>query len=160
MKPPVDQRAGSTCRCVCVFPCWLKLTFIECSSASSTYLSLTIRTLCRSARWSSEMDPRPDVKRGDYFRTRPRYSRIRCKGYTAPPWDGLYCGTLSPSFTFGPVETWIHGDKFTTVLVNGWWINVWTHKRHECGQKFATKIPPWEVLQWHQRGWQDVYQHD
>ena len=106
------------------------------------------------------MDPRLDVKCGDYFMTRSRYSRIRCKGYDSPPPEGLYLGTLSPSITFGPVETYIHGDTFTSVFVNGWWINIWKRYTHERGQNYASKIPRSEVLRWHQKGWQDLFQID
>ena len=72
--------------------------------------------------------------------------------------DGICLGTLSPAITFGPVETWIHGPKFSTVLVNGWWINVWVAKECERGQNYADQISPGEFRRWRERGWEDVYE--
>ena len=46
-------------------------------------------------------------------------------------------------------------DRFLTVLVNGWWINVY---QREDQVSFAYQVAPEEVASWHRHGWEDLYQ--
>ena len=52
-------------------------------------------------------------------------TKIRLKGYTAPPPSGISIQTIDPAATLGPVQRVVHSQDFTSVLINSWWINVW-----------------------------------
>ena len=62
---------------------------------------------------------------------------IRCKGYSGPPYDGCYLGTMDPGTFFGPVEEWVHANQYLTVLVSGWWISVYDERN---GTWFADRV--------------------
>ncbi len=96
------------------------------------------------------------MERGHYFQTRRR-TAIRCKGYSAPPFEGNYLGTVDPGVYLGPVETWLDTDRYTTVLIHGWWINIWERKQGEFGTDFAEKVDRMSVHYWHTTGWRDIY---
>ena len=60
---------------------------------------------------------------------------------------------------FGPVELVLRTTRYTTVLVDGWWINVidWS-KRDRVWNKpvhFAYVVQRAVVNAWYQRGWMD-----
>ena len=77
------------------------------------------------------MAPRPDAKLGGYLRT-INHGTIRCKLYTAPPYDGAYVDTLPPGTWVGPIEAIYHSRLFAAVQVDGHWINFWrTHYRDD-----------------------------
>ena len=93
---------------------------------------------------------------GDYYRTRGGHTRIRCKGYSAPPTvGGRWLGTCAPGTYLGPVEEFVSGCGFVTILVRGWWINI---SSEEGGRlvHFAYRVPPHEVLAWRRAGWYDA----
>ena len=75
------------------------------------------------------MAPRPDAKLGGYLRT-INHGTIRCKLYTAPPYDGAYVDTLPPGTWVGPIEAIYHSRHFAAVQVDGLWMNFW--RTHEC----------------------------
>ena len=115
---------------------------------------------------------RPDPRDGDYFVTKSGQTTIRCKAYTAPPVEGdgrtphRYITTMAPGTYFGPVEEVVQTSAFTTVLVRGYWVNVWRVNAPrgpipgvwdpaDLGVLFATPVPPWTVASWRRRGWRD-----
>ena len=77
----------------------------------------------------------PEARCGQFFRTKPALSRIRCKAYTAPPFRGRYASTLPPDVVFGPVQEVVSQHGYVAVNVDGLWINVWKH-----GTYFATPL--------------------
>ena len=104
--------------------------------------------------------------RGDYYRSRLAPTRIRCKGYDAPldpatGQGGQYCGTMSPGTYFGPVEECLLTPTYLTVLVNGWWVNVWKMDNrafpNPSGTNFAHRVNPHEVARWKAQGWFDSF---
>ena len=98
----------------------------------------------------------PTIARGDYVRTKPPPTRIRCKGYSAPPdVGGIHLGTCAPGTYLGPVEEVTSGRGFITILVRGWWINV---SSDEGGRRvhFATRVQPRERSAWARAGWYDA----
>ena len=77
----------------------------------------------------------PTVYHGQFFRTKPSGSSIRCKLYSAPPRRGDYISTLPPDFVFGPVQEIVSAYGYVSVCVDGYWINVWKQGTH-----FATSM--------------------
>ena len=99
---------------------------------------------------------RPTPYEGQYWRTR-EHETIRCKAYSGPPsarggCGGDYICTIEPGTTLGPVETWLSTCAFLTILVRGYWINVWSGA-NRC--YFAHSVPWHEVQAWRARGWVD-----
>ena len=123
----------------------------------SVYIDSRTHTLCFLE--SSTMDPRPSIARGDYFYTKGYWSRIRCKGYTAPFPDGFLIETVAPNTYLGPSEAFLDLRDYRVVLINGWWINVWQRRKgRSTGVCFADKVPRYVVSNWHSCGWVDIYQ--
>ena len=89
---------------------------------------------------------------GDYVRTNTEYSRGVCKAYDAPPPRGQYICTIDPCTYLGPVEEVVETEKFTTILVRGFWVNVQIHRPREWD--FALKVPRFVVRGWEDSGWQ------
>ena len=88
---------------------------------------------------------------GSYWQSKALPTRIRCKAYDAPPRvRGTYRTTIEPSTTLGPVEAVEHRGDFVTILVRGYWINVWKN-----GIPFAFAVCPDVVDEWRSNGWQD-----
>ena len=120
---------------------------------------------------SHNMAPPPRISVGSYWYTRTESrSQVRCKAYTAPPeYDlagnfsgGSHVCTLSPCTFVGPVEAVnytsspISGHAFSTILVRGFWINVWArNERTPQGVWYAWRVPERSVEGWRTRGWQD-----
>ena len=92
--------------------------------------------------------PRPRLALGQYYVSRPRPTRIRCKAYDQPPKDGRLITTIEPATYLGPVENFIHSQTFATICVRGYWINVWCQ-----GVAYADCEDAAEVLRWKARGW-------
>ena len=87
--------------------------------------------------------------KGSYWQSKPPPTQIRCKGYTAPPFDGVECGIMDKGTFFGPVEEWVEHRGYLTVLVHGWWVSV------QLGNvEFAYRVPDYEVSCWIQCGWE------
>ena len=85
--------------------------------------------------------------------SKPLPTRIRCKGYTAPPYDGELLGTVAPGTYLGPVSTWLHTERCTTVLINDWWVNVWESRDGDLGTAFAYLVPDNVIEAWREQGW-------
>ena len=72
-----------------------------------------------------------------------------------PPLSRARCFTnLAPGTFIGPVEEYVHSNGFATVLVRGYWINVWA-----CtggGVHFARRVPDREIARWRRNGWFDA----
>ena len=119
---------------------------------------------------------RPAPHPGEYLVTRGAASMLRCKAYTAPPIQGghgQYITTIAPDTYLGPIEETVHTPVFTTVLIRGYWINVWRAHRSDMRQDgspfpyrpsystttrgilFAPPVPSTAVQIWYQRGWVD-----
>ena len=72
-----------------------------------------------------------------------------------PPRSRARCFTnLEPGTFIGPVEQFVYTDRFATVLVRGFWINVWTSVRG--GVHYARRVPDREVARWRRNGWFDA----
>ena len=65
-------------------------------------------------------------------------------------------GTVDPGTYFGPVSQWLDTERYTTVLINGWWINVWERRDAEMGVAFAHLVPGEFIFDWHEKGWADM----
>ena len=87
---------------------------------------------------------------GQYWRTKPAPTRIRCKAYSMPEPYGEYLATIDPGTYLGPVEMVDESSHYTAILVRGFWINVWGR-----GTYFAKVVPDSEVQGWYQQGWHD-----
>ena len=64
------------------------------------------------------------ILEGDYLQTKRPPTEIVCKGYDAPYPSGRFQGSMPKGAIFGPVELVLRTTRYTTVLVDGWWINV------------------------------------
>ena len=117
---------------------------------SSLLLVWLLGSITRTSFFKVAMESPPSVAIGQYYRTRPRWSKVRCVAYDAPPFDGRYITTISPGTTLGPVENYLQTAQFTTICVRGYWINVWREGVH-----FAHRVPSREVRYWKSRGWYD-----
>ena len=92
----------------------------------------------------------PEVATGDYFRTRGSGSS-RCKAYSAPPGiGGRYICTVEQGIYLGPVGEYELTDRYLTIEVRGYWINVF-----DCSNQvsFAHRVPRQEIAAWEQKGW-------
>jgi len=93
----------------------------------------------------------PSVLPGDYFRTNIGGSS-RCKAYDAPPRVvGQYICTIAPGTCLGPVRDVELSNSHLTILVQGYWINIWCSTNNAY---FASKVDRAEIQQWEARGWQ------
>ena len=98
---------------------------------------------------------------GDWYQSVPGRTPIRCIGYSAPfdpetKSGGEYLGEMSPGTYFGPVERYDVTNVFVSVLVRGWWINVWkAADGRRPDTSFAFKVPDETIADWKRRGWQD-----
>ena len=94
---------------------------------------------------------RPQPMVGSYWQSKALPTKIRCKAYDAPPRvRGTCLTTIEPSTTLGPVEAVEHWGDFVTILVRGYWINVWNNNI-----PFAFAVCPDVVDEWRSNGWQD-----
>ena len=102
--------------------------------------------------YSSE---RPSIETGDYFCTRQLPTRVRCVAYTAPPPNGRRITVISPGTFLGPVGCYRHIEKYSTIEVRGYWINVWRADANGDGRPvwFASKVPKDVVSQLCEHGW-------
>ena len=109
------------------------------------------------------------ILEGDYLQTKRPPTEIVCKGYDAPYPSGRFQGSMPQGAIFGPVESVLRTTRYTTVLVDGWWINViaW-YKRDRVWQRggcvrcaayradhFAYVVQRAVVNAWYQRGRMD-----
>ena len=101
------------------------------------------------------MVPCPSVAPGHYLVTKQLPTAIRCKAYTHPLVNGggEYITTIDPGTTIGPVEEVRFTGQFLSVLIRGYWINVWAADRG--GVMFAYRVPEGIVRGWRARGWRD-----
>ena len=95
------------------------------------------------------MAPRPAIALGQYVQTR-FFGKTRCKAYTAPPPWGAYICTIEQGSFLGPIQEVIESREFTTVLVKGYFINVWAKSQRA---QFARVVPLEESEAWCRRGW-------
>ena len=100
------------------------------------------------------------ILEGDYLQTKRPPTEIVCKGYDAPYPRGLFQGSMPQGAIFGPVESVLRTTRYTTVLVDGWWINVidWNKCIYTIYGKpdhFAYVVQRAVVNAWYQRGWMD-----
>ena len=99
---------------------------------------------------------RPEPFVGQYWCT---YAKNRCKAYTAPPLlgaGGQKICTIQPGVTLGPVENWVSTPQYVTILVRGYWINVWCSSSPRGNAVFfAHPVPVREVEGWKRHGWVD-----
>ena len=112
------------------------------------------------------MSPRPSPRPGDYVQAKPRPTSIVCKGYSRPPrYNGNRLGTIPAGTYLGPIIAVEDSDRFVTVLIDGWWINIWRAKRHRDagghtgptfsseGVDYAHVITREEARRWEDDGW-------
>ena len=110
------------------------------------------------------MVPRPKILLESYLES-VRHDKIRCRGYTAPPgFGGEFIKTIKSETCFGPVEETHSTEEFESVLVKGYWINVWSKRNN--GTNYALEVPFW-VIMWqkgndweHQWNDQNTYEPD
>ena len=99
--------------------------------------------------------PRPEVTHGDYLLTKPAPTTIVCKAYDQPFPAGTYITSISPGTSLGPVEEFLHTETFVSVLIKGYWINIWHRNRGSSrGVDFAAVIAKPIVESWIRAGWQ------
>ena len=105
---------------------------------------------------------RADVgaKVGSWWRTMPAMWHGRCAGYSEPPGTrqaGRYLGEIPPNTYIGPVTEIKVNAMYVTILVKGWWIDVWERTNEEgLGTYFATQVSETERQAWRDRGWRDA----
>ena len=103
---------------------------------------------------------RPEVFAGQYWVTRSeKNTKIRCKAYTAPPLPGAggceIC-VIQPGTSLGPVANWVSTPRYVTILVRGYWINVWCSSSPRGNAVFFARPVPVRVVEaWKLRGWVD-----
>ena len=98
---------------------------------------------------------RPIVSEGDYFYTKPAPTKVVCRAYDQAFPDGRLLTSIAKGTYLGPVEVYIHTDRFTAISVKGFWINVWTRKRGTTlGTNFAVMVPQHTVQSLVMAGWQ------
>ena len=98
---------------------------------------------------------RPSVTDGNCFFTKPAPTQVVCKAYDQPAPDGRCITSIHQGVYSGPVETYLHTDMFTAILIKGYWINVWKRRRGtELGDNFAIKVPQHTIQAWVMNGWQ------
>ena len=90
----------------------------------------------------------------------PAMWRGRCTGYSEPPGTrpaGRYLGEIPPNTYIGPVTEVKVNAMYVTILVKGWWIDVWERTNEEgLGTYFATQVSETERQAWRDRGWRDA----
>ena len=100
----------------------------------------------RRDRKKSGECPRPVIKLGQYYATRPSRSPIRCKGYThppIPPFEGTAVIQFGPIKYLGPVQAFLHTHEFASIQVakdppnehEFIWVNVWKANSDRDGQR-------------------------
>ena len=94
----------------------------------------------------------PRLQKGQYYVTKPKPTRIRCKAYDAPPPNGKELSTFEPGDLIGPVEEYAYCKWFATIRVGDSWINVWCAQRKgaEWGTNYAYLCGTSEV-EWFER---------
>ena len=108
----------------------------------------------------------PQIHLGDYVRTRVAPTKTVGRAYTAPPdvrhrtlelrGGGAHIVTIAPGTYLGPIEDFAISGRFLSILVRGYWVNIWIRPMHgERGATIACKAPAWEVEEWRANGWQD-----
>ena len=108
------------------------------------------------------MSPRPYPRVGTYVRAKCPPTKIVCKGYYGAPSvarvgsDSGWLGNIQPGSYLGPIAAVDHSERFVSVLVNGWWINIWASEGG--GRTFAFPVPGQEVRRWERRGWEHRFQ--
>ena len=131
------------------------------------------------------MAPRPDPRRGEYWRSRVGSTNIVCRAYTVPPSVGLGTPGEESIWTYpagsylGPVHGVEKTVRFVSIQVPGplgWnqlvWINVWRRRRRRAadtgtggrvrrsepeGVNYAVKVPYSVVRAWRSAGWEDRF---
>ena len=99
------------------------------------------------------MSPRPFPRLGTYVQAKRPPTSVVCKGYSAPPSiRGRRLGNIQAGSYLGPIVAVEQSDIFVSVLINGWWINIWTSQGG--GTLFAFPVPDEEVQSWERRGWE------
>ena len=102
----------------------------------------------------------PEAKIGSWWRTMPAPWIIRCEGYSEPPGTkhaGRCLGTIPADTYIGPVTKVKVSARHVTILVKGWWIDVWERTNEEgLGTYFATQVSETERQAWRDRGWRDA----
>ena len=99
--------------------------------------------------------PRPEVAHGDYLLTKPAPTAIVCKAYDQPFPAGSYITRIASGTYLGPVEEFLHTPTFVTVLVKGYYINIWRRKPSSTrGVTFAAVVAKPFVDSWIRAGWQ------
>ena len=125
----------------------------------------------RGRLFRSMSDPRPQVRRGDWFWTRHWHSRVVCKFYRYPPsrnWAERILRDIPPGTYLGPVHEVEETDLFTSIRIPTGerpdrlaWLNVWRagdHRRPDRGVHYAFKVEDaGEWGEWHNRGWVNFY---
>ena len=112
------------------------------------------------------MSPRPYPRVGSYVRAKchgkHHPTKIVCKGYYAAPSvarvgsDSGWLGNIEPGTYLGPIAAVDQSERYVSVFINGWWINIWSTERG--GTTFAFPVPDQEVRRWVRRGWQHRFQ--
>ena len=130
------------------------------------------------------MAPRPEPRRGEYWKSRTNHAGIVCRGYTEAPSVGLGTPGGRPIWTFppgsflGPVHNVERTSRFVSIQVPGplaWnqlvWVNVWCQKARRTpyrsrgrvrrqddeGVDYAVKVPYSVVRSWRAAGWEDRF---
>ena len=109
------------------------------------------------------MGKRPLPRKGNYCQCKPLPTRIRCKAYDVPPSVGIRSGkdphtVMKPGEYLGPVEEMEHTPTFVSILVKGYWINIWRAdgkgiKAKGKGVDFASIVDEVTVARWVLNGW-------
>ena len=93
----------------------------------------------------------PSILPGDYVRTNIG-GLSRCKAYDAPPRVlGNYICTIDQGTYLGPIRDIELSNSHLTILVRGYWINIWSADNNA---HFARKVDRAEIQEWAARGWQ------
>ena len=99
-----------------------------------------------------KMAPPPVLQLGEYVITRNDGTTARCKAYDAPCPFGIYICTIDPGTMLGPIEEVLDVGDYVTILVRGYYINVWAASNQ---YSFAFKVPSSTMSWYRSLGWQD-----
>jgi hypothetical protein len=95
----------------------------------------------------------PRLQIGQYYVTKPKPTKIRCKAYDGPPPNGTLLSTFEPGDLIGPVEEYAYSQWFATIRVGDSWINVWCAQRKgaEWGTNYAYLCGNYSEVKWFER---------
>ena len=152
---------------------WLCRTCLAPSDVESTIAQPCLGRLPDNTPPPSRPALRPCPQIGDYYRTCLAKLPQRAEAYASPPatLKRLFICTIDPNTSLGPVVAAAETDDVVSILVAGWWIDIWKctpaptrpnmdTNRHAPGDtaskvavQYAGRIPKHTVASWLRQGW-------